>query len=261
MTNDKTHQVIFLYPDLVTALLGTIDQDTCQATGHLLSCQVSSLGFELGILKPGLINCDRILPVGKSMLNACFQKLPTYLLNYVPGISDTVINHFDICDPYESNMVEVRTSTIPEAGQGLFARKNVAEGTVVAFFAGVEVTSGESFSSEYSISWLNGSVLDIPQRLRSSYCCTLGHKACHSFAPNCEYCWAHHPRFGKIRSLVSLRPLETGEEILTDYKYSYSKAPAWYRDDLHNFLENQYNMSKTDIAEYVDKMEASRSCR
>ena len=164
-------------------------------------------------------------------------------------------------DPYESKMVEVRQSSIPHAGDGLFVRAAVEKGVVVAYFAGVVVEAGDCAESEYSISWQGGARLDIPAELRElQYCATLGHKACHSFSPNCEYSWAVHPRFGHIRAIVSLRRLEPEEEILTDYKYSYSKAPQWYRQDLTNFLINNFNMETRDITEYINRMEKDRKC-
>ena len=57
---------------------------------------------------------------------------------------------------------------------------------------------------------------------------------------------------------MSLRQLEAGEEILTDYKYSYSKAPQWYKDDLSQFLVENFNMSLEEITDYISKMERSK---
>ena len=55
--------------------------------------------------------------------------------------------------------------------------------------------------------------------------------------------------------------MEAGEEVLTDYKYSYSKAPQWYKDDLSSFLVNNFNMELSEIAEYINKMENKRICK
>ena len=175
------------------------------------------------------------------------------------GISDSVLKYPEIHDPYESKTVEVKDSLIPDAGKGLFTRKHVSKGTVIAYFAGVAVDSSSLTQSEYSISWLAGAGLDIPVPLRASYCATLGHKACHSFAPNCEYSWAAHPRWGRIRAVVSLRSLEPGEEVLTDYKYSYHKSPQWYRDDLNTFLINNFNMAQSEITDYIQRIGSSKN--
>ena len=177
----------------------------------------------------------------------------------VLGISNTVLKFPEVTDPYESKIVEVRDSLIPGAGQGLFAKQSVEKGCVVAYFAGVVVDGQQCNNSEYSISWTGGLGLDIPEDLRQTYCSTLGHKACHSFSPNCQYTWAVHPRFGRIRAVVALKNLDRGDEILTDYKYNYNKAPQWYREDLTNYLVNNFNMGVPEISEYINKLENSRN--
>ena len=166
-------------------------------------------------------------------------------------------DHPDVSDPYESKTVEVKDSLIPGAGQGLFTKHPVEKGRVIAYFAGVVVEGLQAINSEYSITWLEGARLDIPPKLLEEYCSTWGHKACHSFAPNCEYTWAVHPRFGRIRAVTTIRTMEGGEEVLTDYRYCISKAPKWYKEELRNFLVNNFKMEQDDIEEYVKKMEKS----
>ena len=67
-TNDKTNTAIFLYPDLVTALVGAINTEATGLTSgaELTVCQVTSLGVESGILLPGLIKTGQSLPVTSS---------------------------------------------------------------------------------------------------------------------------------------------------------------------------------------------------
>ena len=67
VTNTKSSQSIFIYPDLVTALLGDIDQD-CVSLGNLDVCHIETLGFESGIILPGLGQKERSLPVTKSKI-------------------------------------------------------------------------------------------------------------------------------------------------------------------------------------------------
>ena len=57
------------------------------------------------------------------------------------GVSQGARQHPATRDPYEARTVEVRESRVPGAGQGLFMRRPVAPGTVVAYFAGVVVSA------------------------------------------------------------------------------------------------------------------------
>lgn len=91
-------------------------------------------------------------------------------------MTESVLSQLNTRDPYESKVVEVRQSLIPGAGQGLFMRRGVEGGVVVAYFAGVVVEGARCADSQYSISWLAGAGLDIPPDMRESYCSTLAHK-------------------------------------------------------------------------------------
>ena len=50
---------------------------------------------------------------------------------------------------------------------------------------------------------------------------------CHSFTPNCEFDDFDHPRFGKIKCIATMRPINKGEELTINYDYVLSVAPAW----------------------------------
>ena len=56
ITNDKSEDAIFLYPDLLTALVGRIkiDSSSSSPSHQLLCCKVSNLAFDSGILRPSL---------------------------------------------------------------------------------------------------------------------------------------------------------------------------------------------------------------
>ena len=47
-------------------------------------------------------------------------------------------------DPYEDQYVEVRKSSLLKANRGLFVKRPVKAGTVVAFYNGARMPSGES---------------------------------------------------------------------------------------------------------------------
>ena len=179
-------------------------------TGEELAiCKVIGFASDKGLLVPQLANTGQTLQVG--------QDLPSSVL-----LAPTVP------DPYEACTVKVAPSLIEGAGGGIFSSRPVREGEVVAYFAGLTVEEGDAGDSEYAINWEGGATLDVPLDLRQQgYCATLGHMACHSFEPNIQYVWASHPRFGRVRALRALRDLTVGEELLADYKYGLSKAPAW----------------------------------
>ena len=50
-------------------------------------------------------------------------------------------------DPYEQNHVFVKSSRMKGGGEGLFAKINLAEGEIVAFYNGVKQTSEDAVSS------------------------------------------------------------------------------------------------------------------
>lgn len=62
------------------------------------------------------------------------------------------------------------------------------------------------------------------QESLDKYRATLGHKACHSFAPNAAFAELHHPRFGDIMSIVAKRDIDRGEEVLVCYNYAIHQA-------------------------------------
>ena len=57
--------------------------------------------------------------------------------------------------------------------------------------------------------------------------------------------------------MKTLRAVKGGEEIYTDYRYSMSKAPQWYKDDLKRFLVSKLNMSEEDVIGYIEKIDDS----
>ena len=52
----------------------------------------------------------------------------------------------------------------------------------------------------------------------------------HSFEPNAHYDAIDHPRFGVIASVVSLKPIKKGEEILCNYLEFIGSASHWAED-------------------------------
>ena len=120
-------------------------------------------------------------------------------------LSDQICRHPTTKDPYEDKLVNVKTSLIADAGEGLFAKQNIQKGQLVAFFHAIPLENEKG--SDYSIS-CHEFMMDIPEKCRDikNYCATLAHKICHSFEPNADYSYAFHPRFGRhIRCAVAIK--------------------------------------------------------
>jgi len=138
-----------------------------------------------------------------------------------------------MCEPWEHERVQARTSDMSGAGEGLFARRALKKGELVALMNGKKSPPClDQEWSDYRIN-LNGDTdIDIPEDMRSvtQYCATLAHKANHSFTPNCRWGRVDHPRFGLIISLVALRDCAPGEEVTVNYRLPLHLAPVWYKD-------------------------------
>ena len=111
--------------------------------------------------------------------------------------TSSVISMFPLePDLWESKMVEVRNSGIgTHAGEGLYLKNDTNSGQIVSFFNGIRCRSSKNYNEsrlepnyDYRIK-LNGEIdIDIPLNCTDlkQYCATLGHKANHSFKPNCK---------------------------------------------------------------------------
>ena len=104
-------------------------------------------------------------------------------------------------DPYEQQTSYIDVSSVhAEAGEGLFAKRYLPKGSLVALFNGVrkrEVNGVVPQTSDYKIGLTRLVDLDIPDGVESAkkYCATIGHKACHSFTPNSMFEIFQHPRY------------------------------------------------------------------
>jgi len=207
--------VIYLYPDCRTALVGTFQN--CDVEQARLSEVKDCAGSVQGLVKVPLLS----EPQGDWFTSqpatpACFCRNPF------------------LVDPYERIFVQVGESRILRAGQGLFAKCDIEEGTVISFYNGVKVRPGQDTDrpTPYRMILDETSDLDMPDSVGEKlevYRATLGHKACHSFRPNAETDVFYHPRFGLIRCIATQQHIRRGEEILIDYKYNLATAPAWYK--------------------------------
>ena len=139
----------------------------------------------------------------------------------------------------------MRASQVGGGGEGLFLRRNVTKGEIVAFYNGVTGT-GSQEPSNLSLtqirlpprhgrkeSWEEsgykiftnteevwGERMDLPGDLVNTdqYCATLGHKINHHFTYNCTEWFCQHPRHGLIPCITAVRDIqEVDKEIQWKY--------------------------------------------
>ena len=174
---------------------------------------------------------------------------PTSLVQYDPSTSKRLSSYPLQSDPYEGGSVFVSRSSIsPDAGEGLYAKRNVGNGELISFYNGIRLQkrknghkqNGFKKWSEFRIALSNSEDLDVPSEYTSveRYRATLGHKACHSFGDksNSKFENFYHPRFGHIMALVASRDIAAAEEILVNYRYKdVNGAPTWYKNLWHQY--------------------------
>lgn len=209
--------IVFLYPDMKTAFMGLF----CK--GHLVQAQSTTLEYvhqDQGLLVPFFND-----PAG-----------PIYrrdISNFETVTQDPLLP-----DPYESSIVDVRPSRVEGANDGLFAKRDVTPGTILAFYNGIRrqpksgFTKADWVASGYRIedpTRKKGS-LDIPEEYRNlkNYCATLAHKTNHSFLPSAEFEDFVHPRFGLIPCVTASQCIKKDEEIFIHYGYTLNHCPDWY---------------------------------
>jgi len=214
--------IAYIYPDLQTAILGKFENGllVCGKPAKIVSTEIIN-----GVLVPKFkITSEKIFErwISTNKDIAC----PPHL-----------------CDPYESDLVEVRVSTVPGAGEGLYAKVDLPENRIVSYYNGVRLENNEIIQPEtgYDIyldvnvhrKKKNGKHIDIPEKYQShkDYSATLSHKTNHSFEPTCTWNNAEHPVHGLVPCIRTLEPIQAGSEITIHYCIDMACAPDWYRDE------------------------------
>ncbi|XP_029517913.1 histone-lysine N-methyltransferase SETD7 [Oncorhynchus nerka] len=221
--------VAYVYPDGQTALYGSFVE------GELIEARLAAL-VSMETTRPHFdVSSDS----------------PVY--SYDKSTSTCIATHTLLPDPYESKRVFVADSLISGAGEGLFAKMDVEANVVMAFYNGVRITHSEVDTRDWSlngntISLDEDTVIDVPQPFHQMdrYCASLGHKANHSFTPNCKYDPFVHPRFGPIKCVRTLQAVQRDEELTVAYGYDHEpsgksgpEAPDWYKQELQAFQQRQ----------------------
>ncbi|XP_065177251.1 histone-lysine N-methyltransferase SETD7-like [Sycon ciliatum] len=212
-------EIAYVYPDKHHALLGQFEDGVLQEAAHA-TCSGDSV-------ETFAIVADSS---SKVQMKACMS-------------TETQICEKPLIpDRYESATAYVAPSQIPNSGEGLFAKRQLKAGELVAYYNGVRLSHSTVDSRDWSengncISLDDDTVIDVPPNLSSTtvYCATLGHKANHSFTPNSCYAPCPHPVYGEIKCIHTIADVEVGEEITVHYDYNHisqdgmeKPAPDWY---------------------------------
>ena len=235
MVQFKDKRCLFLYPGLAFGIYGTMTNKWKLESGQY--CRVH------------LTMTDKMPDV---KLDIVSEKPVSFYLSTSLQISNRPLEQ----DPYEQQTIYVGQSNIsPDAGEGLFAKRDIPEGHLVALFNGVRqrdpVFSARKQPefSDYRISLRTDVSLDIPATFVSlnKYRATLGHKCCHSFKNNAKFVDIRHPRYGHIMSVVAQRDIAAHEEVLVSYNYRICQAPRWYVDLWFKHLREDQNLSEETL--------------
>ena len=152
--------IAFLYPDLSTALVGE------WRDGQLVagcSARLTGLQEVHGVLVPSFTISD------SSSDNHYERWISTDLRMLCPPHRQ---------DPYESTLVRVAKSEVEGGGEGLYARKNIPAGTLIAYYNGIRMTKEQRTpygDTGYAIfvEWAErgrrtGDHMDLPPEVRHS---------------------------------------------------------------------------------------------
>lgn len=231
-------EIAFVYPDLETAIVGRFE-DGVLVNGR--ASKIASVSLESGVMVPRFQP-----PVGESMV---FSKSSSSDVGEGPLLED----------PYEARTCDCQRSAVEGGGEGLFARREICQDEIVAFYNGVRLPYTPGLKEDWETSgykifinadYKSGERIDLPGDLiyTNNYCATLGHKMNHSFQPNCTEWFVDHPRFGIIPCAKATRPIAAGEEFFLHYGYDPLGCPPWYKEALEQFLEDNPDIEPGDAA-------------
>jgi len=183
--------------------------------------------------------------------------LPPPIYRFDESTSRRISSDPLLSDPFESLLVEARPSTIPDSGEGLFARRHLPAGVVVTWYNGTRERGSRSERRRWDMNSNTIALIDDDPTQRtgididvapkwsftSTYKASLAHKCNHSFDEtqrNAMYDMALHPRFGLIKCIRTTKSIKPNEELYVDYGYALrihpksgrvlgKSGPEWYR--------------------------------
>ena len=119
MTTFLGENISYIYPDLETAFVGHFDN------GVMISAKPAK------ITSSNLINNIMVPKFKITDTNAD--------IGYCKSTKTSLGKDLLFSDPYESSHIECKVSNVEGGGQGVFAVKDIAKDTIVAFYNGVRL--------------------------------------------------------------------------------------------------------------------------
>jgi len=201
------HGCVYLYPDLVTGLVGD------WVGGRMVNTRQAEL-----------VDLDMSTTVIRLVMEIVGDEIYSEDISTSTKISIQPL----LEDPFERKTIYVAESSYQSAGEGLFLRCDLEIGDLAAIYNGVRMTDMESRlrkedrRSVYRVHGWDNTILNIPSSDSSMdiYKASLGHKANHATKPKAEFKLMLHPRFGEIVGLYMVEKGVAGEEVTINYGYT-----------------------------------------
>ena len=194
---------LYLYPGFLLGISGAFERGKLTSGRECLLTDMKYDSFGLPSLAVSQVRNSRLL---------AFESPGTH----IPARNCNTRDLWDILHVY------VGQSRALCAGEGLFARRDIKKGDLVALFSGARKRHfrNETFEwSDYCIKVDESCSIDIPDFYIDvgHYSATLAHKACHSFTPNSRFDCLYHPRFGKIMAIFAKQDLRSASVTYIHY--------------------------------------------
>eukprot|EP00092_Neocalanus_flemingeri_P021710 GFUD01023548.1.p1 GENE.GFUD01023548.1~~GFUD01023548.1.p1 ORF type:complete len:461 (+),score=107.13 GFUD01023548.1:170-1552(+) len=212
--------IAYIYPDFKTALVGQFED------GIMISAQQCSV-----------IN---VITEMESILAVTFSEPKGTIFKREVSGNDNITSMPNLKDPYETNTIQVRKSSVEGASEGIFTKCDIQKNTILAFYNGIKLPSNyeepdswdENAYKIFDPSNVPDGALDILEEHRSTahYSASLAHKANHSFLPNSQFLVYDHPRWGIVPCIASTCHIEADQEIFVRYGYDLDWCPDWYQE-------------------------------
>jgi len=249
------HGVCHIYDSYGGCLFGVVDKNGAFSGRNIIYGYPDGKTFLKGVFKDGQMvrACEAYYQGHGAVKNPySYVKVNTSLHYKWDSSTYSCISSNPLLeDPYEQKRVYVKKSTIGDAAEGLFSKIYAEEDVVMSLYNGIRVSHKEVDARDWSfndntISLDEKIVIDVPEPYNrlSNYCASLGHKANHSFTPNCKYDRFDHPRFGQIKCIKTIKRVSPDDELTVAYGYDHSKldteAPTWYKTKLKTFQMSKH---------------------